>query len=174
VALCTLGAIMRIDGVLYNYPTPEKQSAFVRDYSPMAVIDSFKSKESSTSDASMGSGAGEKFVTNERDFRADFAIEPEKRLPLMIALRDDLSAHLIRDGAIILSSSGDAGKGFRFIYRLGRNAGSITVSPLRTDQSMGLNRRLPEGFEEIVAEVAVSEKWFPREPDSIRASLAIR
>jgi hypothetical protein len=138
VSLCTLDAVMKIDGVWYYYPTPEKRSAFLRNYSPMPVIDSFKSKESSTSDASVGSGAGEKFVTNERDFRADFAIEPEKRLPLMIALRDDLSAHLIRDGAIILTSSGDAASGFQFTYRLGRKAGSVTVSPLSTDQFKGV------------------------------------
>jgi hypothetical protein len=39
---------------------------------------------------------------------------------------------------------------------------------------MGLNRRLPEGMQDIVGNITVSEKWFPHEADSIQASLATR
>jgi hypothetical protein len=174
VAFCTFGAIMNIDGVWYYYPTPERQSAFIRDYSPKRVIDMFESNESSSLGAEMGSGAGQRFVTNERQFDAHFVIESEKRLPLMTALRDDLSANFVHDGAIILTSNGDAGSGFHFTYRLGRNAGSATISPLTIDKGVKRNRFLPEGMQDVSAVITVSEKWFPHEPDSIHASLAAR
>jgi len=33
---------------------------------------------------------------------------------------------------------------------------------------------LPDGMQDIVAAVKVSEKWFPRESDSLQASIAVR
>jgi hypothetical protein len=175
-AFWTFAAIMQRDGVCYYYPRPDRQSDFLQNYSPKSVMDSFVSKDSISSEfsAGNGSGAGRRFVPNEREFNGYFAIDTEKRLALMTALRDGLSLQLTQHRAVIVSRSGDAGSGFHFTYRLGQNVGSAAVLPVAINQRVRRNMPLPVGTQDIVAAVKVSEKWFPRESDSIQASIAVR
>ena len=51
-------------------------------------------------------------------------------MPLMDALRDDVAAQLVGNGARILSQIGVAQAGFHFDYKLGKTVGSVTISPL--------------------------------------------
>jgi len=175
-AFWTFATIMQRDGVCCYYPRPDRQSDFLQNYSPKSVMDSFISKDSIWSEfsAGNGSGAGRKFISNEREFDGYFAIEAEKRVSLMKALRADLLQQLTEHRALILSQSGDAHRGFHFTYRLGQNVGSAAVLPVAINQGVRRNMPLPDGMQDIVAAVKVSEKWFPRESDSLQASIAVR
>ena len=173
VGLFTFDAISRIDGVFSYYPTQERQSAFLRNYSPVPVISRWAIETDGT-DAGAGSERGEKFVPSEGERSATFVMDSEKNLPLMNALRDDIAAQLLTDGATILSRSGDAGSGFRFAYRIGSNEGLATLLPLTIDRRVMRNRPLPDGEREFDADIRISEKWVPREAEAIQASLATR
>jgi hypothetical protein len=171
----SLDAAMKIDGLWYYYPTPEKQSVFIRNYSPEPVIEMFKFRNSNSASAGdIGSGAGRRFVTSERKFQGFIALDSKNGLPLMAAMGDDISVQLIQDGATILSRSGSASSGFHFTYRLGKSVGSATVFPLKMNGFVTRNSPLPEGIQDMTATVAISEKWFPKEESSIQASLVNR
>lgn len=171
VSFYSVGAVMQMDGVCYYYPKPERQSAFIRDYSPKALIDSFKSEGFNSAVAGdEGSGAGRKFVSSEHKSELFFALQPEKRLPLMNALAHDLDAQLARYGASILSTSGDSIAGFHVTYRVGKNVGSVFIHPLVTNQMLNGNGPPSKQVPEMIATIEVSEKWFPQEAASIQAS----
>lgn len=156
----------------YRYsPSWEHESAFLRNYNVRPVIESFAFKDDPVGIGSgVGSSAGRKFVTIERQIRPMFAIRTDTRLPLMAALSDDLAEQLVRNGGTILSRSGDSQRGFRLAYRDGTSAGSVTLLPLEDSRAPKLGIPLPEGIQPVHAHIVISEKWFPDEAAAIQAS----
>src|SRR5215469_1802503 len=83
---------------VHMYPaTPETESTFLKNYTPMSVLNRFNDGQ-----ASYGSGrsasAGHDFVMHTANFEGDFALCSEKFMPLMDALSDDVAAQLVGNG----------------------------------------------------------------------------
>ena len=173
VALIVGGFVMT--NSWYHYPGPGTMSAFLPSYSPQHVIDSFANKEfGGETGSGMSSGAGQRFVSNNRNFEPSFVMRTEQRADLMNALSQDLTAQLLNKHAEILSQSGDASRGFHFTYRLGQNLGSATIAPLRTGTESVDHRALPAGLTNVSSTITIAEQWFPREENAVQASLNLR
>jgi hypothetical protein len=155
-------------------PGVEHESTFLRTYSPRPVIELFAKQNSLSIADGIGSGAGWKFVTNERTIEPMFAIQTDMSTPLLTALSEDMVAQLARVGATIISRSGDPASGFHFSYKDGTNVGSIAFLPLSDQVRPSLNSRLGEGVKEVRAKIVVSEKWFARDSDAEKASKELR
>jgi hypothetical protein len=173
LAICAVVAVPAIWDHLHTlYPTPETESAFLKNYTPERVIEPFEDRSTSQTKGSTGA-AGHEFVSHTNRFGWYFAIASKKWMPLMNALRDDASAQLVSNGARILSQSGNPRDGFHFDYKLGKSVGSLTISPLAITSPLLTGRRspLPDGTVDVTAAIEVSEKWFPKEPGTIQISI---
>ena len=96
----------------------------------------------------------------------------QKWMPLMNALRDDAAVQLVGNGAQILSQSGDSRDGFHFDYKLGNSFGSLKISPLAiSSPPPHQGAPLPEGTVDVTAHIELTEKWFPKEPGTIRIAI---
>ena len=155
------------------YPTPETESAFLKNYTPQRVIEQFRwNLSSSNSGNNRTNAAGREFVTHTAEFDEFFAMRSQKWMPLMNALRDDVEAQLVGNGAQILSRSGDSRDGFHFDYKLGNSFGSLTISPLAIGSPPPHGGApLPEGTVDVTAHIELTEKWFPKEPGTIRMAV---
>jgi hypothetical protein len=124
------------------YPTPETESAFLKNYTPKSVIERFQEpKENSSHSDHKGGMAGSESVTHSAGFEWQFAMRPEKWMRLMDALQDYVRSQLVGSGAQILSQSGDARDRFHFEYKLGNSVGTLTILPLRIDSA--IHRAMP-------------------------------
>jgi hypothetical protein len=153
------------------YPTPETESAFLKNYTPKSVIERFEADMGSSSMHHSGGGAGREFVTHSGGFQWFFAMRSEKWMPLMNALRDDVSAQLVGNGAQILSQSGGARDGFHFEYKLGKSIGTLTISPLQKTSLIHRATPLCKGLVDVTARIEQTETWFPKEPGTITVSV---
>src|SRR5215472_18187232 len=118
LAICVVVAPAVWEQLHTLYPTPETESAFLKNYTPKTVIERFQANESSNYVHAGGGAAGLKFVTHTWGFQWSFAMSSEKWMPLMNALRDDVSAQLAQNDAQILGQSGNPRDGFHFEYKL--------------------------------------------------------
>jgi hypothetical protein len=153
------------------YPTPETESAFLKNYTPTNVLNEFKDEGGSSYLDGRSAGAGHDSVTHGATFDGYFAMRPERWMPLMNALRDDVAAQLVRNGARILSQGGDARAGFHFDYKLGKTVGSVTISPLALTSLIHRKMPVPDGAVDTHTSIEVAEKWFPQEPGLIQVKL---
>jgi hypothetical protein len=106
--------------------------------------------------------------------RQDFnsvVLRPEKWMPLMNALRDDVLQQLADNGAEVFSQTGDPRLGFHFDYRVGKSFGSLTIAPLAINPLIRRNMSLPEGMMDVTVKIEQTERWFPKEPDGFRSSV---
>jgi hypothetical protein len=165
-------AVSAVCGMRYRYaPGVEHESAFLRNYSPKPVIESFASNEVPLGMGDgIGSGAGWKSVTNKRTIDPMFAIRADRRTPLMTALGEDVAAQLIGNGSTIISRNGDPARGFQFSYKDGTSVGSVTLLPLTDRAGSSLHIPSEDGVKEVRASIAITEKWFARESDAAQAS----
>ncbi len=173
VLLLTVVAVPLIwDRVHTFYPTPETESAFLKNYTPTKVLDRFQ-EEGGSYLGGRTAAAGHDCVTRAATFDGYFALRSEKWMPLMDALRDDVAAQLVGTGARILSQGGDARAGFHFDYKLGKTVGSVTISPFALAPTSFTHRRmpLPNGVVDAHTSIEVAEKWFPKEPGVIQVSV---
>jgi hypothetical protein len=90
----------------------------------------------------------------------------------MNALSDNVYAQLVDNGALVISRNGDPRAGFQFKYRLGKSTGTVTLSPL-SPNLVHRNTPLPDGIADVTLKIAVAEKWFPKETDTMQASLSL-
>jgi hypothetical protein len=174
LSLCGLVVVRSVwDQVHTLYPTPETESAFLKNYTPHRAIERFRwNLSSSNSGNNRTNAAGHEFVTHTAEFDEFFAMRSQKWMPLMNALRDDVEAQLVGNGAQILSQSGDSRDGFHFDYKLGNSFGSLKISPLAISSSPPRQGHpLPEGTVDVTAHIELTEKWFPKEPGIMRISL---
>jgi hypothetical protein len=146
--------------------TPETESAFLKSYTPEKVIKPFTENFPYSHSHFMGAKAGRDYVSHQGEFQSQVVLRPENRVPLMNALRDDVSQQLANSGAEVLSQSFDPRDGFHFDYKIGRSNGSLTISPLK----LGQRRALPEGKEDVTVRIEQAERWFPKATGMIRIS----
>lgn len=153
----------------YRYtPSPEHESAFLRDYSPRSVIKYFAFPYSVEIGTGVSSSAGRKFVTNERIVDPTFTIQADLRPSFMTAMSEDLTAQLIRAGATIVANRVGPQGERQLFYRDGTSAGSVVSYPLLDGQ----NAFSSAGTQKVRAHIVITEKCFPRENDAIQASSA--
>ena len=143
-------------------PTPETESAFLKNYTPTNVLNRFNDGQASYG-SGRGAGAGHDSVTHAADFRGDFALCSEQFVPLMDALSDDVAAQLVGKGARILNQIGDARAGFHFDYKLGKTVGSVTISrleltPLDPTRVLGNSKPVPNCMVGVHTSIQVAEK----------------
>jgi hypothetical protein len=157
---------------LHTYPAaPETESAFLKNYTPASVLNRFNDGQGSYSNGRTA-GAGYESVTHTANFEGHFALCSERFMPLMDALRDDVAAQLVGNGARILSQIGVSEAGFHFDYKLGKTMGSVSISPLQlTPELSGRRNSLPNCMVDVQTRIDVAEKWFAKEPDSIQVSV---
>jgi hypothetical protein len=153
------------------YPTSETKSAFLKSYKPTGVFDRFSVGHAASYGQHSGGAAGREFVTHTAGFEGYFPIRSENWMPLMNALRDDVSAQLVGNGAQILSQSGDSRGGFHFDYKLGKSIGTVTIAPLATTSLIHRRTPLPKCMVDVSAQIEQTENWFPEEPNTITASV---
>lgn len=155
------------------YPTPDTESAFLKNYSPQHVIEPFECNLPSSRLGGKGGSAGYKFVTHNAEFRWFFVMRSDGWMPLMEALDDDASTQLLSNGAQILSRSGDPRSGFYFDYRLGKSVGTVTIFPLATTPPDSVHRGgpLPKGTVDVTVRIEVAEEWFPKEPGTFQVRI---
>ena len=153
------------------YATPETESAFLKNYTPKQVIERFQFNESSVHADGTGHAAGKDFVTHQASFNWFFAMRPDKLLPIMNDLNDDVAAPLSLNGAQILSRSGVARTGFHYYYRLGKSIGSVTISPISVDSGIYRGMPLPKCMMDVSTKVELTEKWYLKEQTAMQASL---
>ncbi len=167
IALCLLllTACWRTWDHVHMYPAaPETQSAFFKSYSPQKVLDRF-SNGLMASGGGRGDTTGYDSVAHEATFQGNFGLCSDKFMPLMDALRNDVAAQLVENGAEILSQIGVAEAGFHFDYRIRKTLGSVTIAPLQLvpDLNSSKNPR-PNCMVDIQTRIDVAEKWFAKEP----------
>jgi hypothetical protein len=146
------------------YPTPETESTFLKNYTPTNVLEEFNDEGGSSYLRGRSAGAGHDSVTHGATFDGYVALRAERWMPLMNALRDDVAAQLVGNGARILSQGGDARAGFHFDYKLGKTVGSVTISPLALTSLIHRKMPLPDGMADTHTSIGVAEKWFPKGP----------
>jgi hypothetical protein len=168
----SLGAVPIVWDRLHTlYPTTETESLFLKNYTLKNVIEKFEDKRGVTTDSYKSGEAGRKFVTHTARFDGCFALRTEKWMPLMNALNDDVATQLVEYGATIFSQSGDPRQGFQFDYQLDKTVGSLTILPLASTSDVHRRMPLPTGTLDVRISIELTEKWFPKEPSMIRASI---
>lgn len=169
VFLLTVGSL--VWDRVHIYPaTSETESAFLKNYTPTNVLNRFNDGQASYS-SGRGDGAGYESVRHTANFEGYFALCSEKFMPLMDALRDDVEAQLVGNGARILSQIGLAQAGFHLDYKLGKTVGSVTISPLQLRPELSRRNPLPNCMVDVQTRIDVAEKWSPREPDLTQVSV---
>ena len=165
-----------INSQLYIYPTPERQSAFLKNYSPDTVIEQFQCKnEGAQTSHSLMAGAGRKFVRRESAFRPRFVIKSKDWMPFMVALEHDLYSQLSQQGAEILSQTGDPREGYRIEYQSDKSFGEVAVEPLTlisVTSVSGPRAILPDDEQAVDLRITIQEKWFKTKPGMITARIS--
>ena len=147
------------------YPTPETESAFLKNYTPKNVIEQFEEGgEGSSYSNHKSGGAGGESVAHSAGFEWHFAMCSDRWMSLMDALQDDVRSQLVGSGAQILGRSGDARDGFHFEYKLGNSVGTLTILPLRIDSAIHRAMPLRPGLVDTDARIEQTETWFPKPP----------
>ena len=177
LTVCSVATVIALsviwDHVHILYATPDTESVFLKNYTPELVIEPFECNFPSSHVDGKSNGAGYNFVTHDAGVRWLFAMRPDRWMPLMGALGDDVSAQLLSNGAQILSRRGDPHSGFYFDYRLGKSVGTVTIFPLAINPPEIVHRAgpLPKGTVDVTVHIEVAEKWFPKGPDTIQARI---
>ena len=154
------------------YATTENESAFLKSYEPIKVIERFCEPGQGLSYATDNSGgAGHTSVTHGAEFDFYIVMKPEKWMPLMNGLRGDLEQQLTNSGAQILSEAGSPRDGFHFQYRIGNSFGSVAILPLSLTSPSTIHRNmpLPEGMLDVTARIQQGEEWFPKPRGTIQS-----
>ena len=155
-------------------PTPETESAFLKNYDPTNVMKRFNEGRG-VSDSGRTAAAGRDSVIHSAGFRGDFSLCSEKFVPLMDALRDDVAAQLVGNGASIFNQIGEARAGFHFDYKLGKSVGSVSIPPLELTpgfkDTRGQSVAQPNCAVDVHTSIDISEKWFPKEPGLMQVSM---
>jgi hypothetical protein len=131
VVICLFVAALIRDRNLV-YATPERESAFLKNYTLDATIKPFVSPRWISSIGSGDSaGAGNRAAHYDKEFEARFAMRSDDRQALMTALAQNIATEIGKSGGRIIAESGDTSEGFRFEYAEGRSKGTILLSPVQ-------------------------------------------
>jgi hypothetical protein len=165
-----------VDHFSYIYPTPETESAFMKNYSPKTVIEQFQRKnEGANQTNTVSAGAGREFASHESVFESRFVIKSSDWMPLLLALDDDLSSQLSRQGAEILTHTGEPRDGYNTQYRTDKSLGEVVLEPLRLISVTSLSgpRAILQDDEQAVdLRITIREKWFKTKPGMITVKVS--
>jgi hypothetical protein len=165
-----------VDHFSYFYPTPETESAFMKNYSPKTVIEPFQCKDEGANQTnSVTAGAVRKFVSHESVFESNFVIKSRNWMPLMLALDDDLSSRLSRQGAEIVTHTGEPRDGYHTQYRTDKSVGEVALESLRlisVTSVSGPRAILRDDEQAVDLRIAIREKWFETKPGMITAKVS--
>ena len=171
IGLVSIFAAALIDQHRLVYPTPERQSTFLRTYNPQTTIKEFLgSRPVPTSGGADGSEGGNGAATYNKMFEAQFPLRPDDRQALTNALAQQIVADLRDSGGSIVEQRGNDADGFTFKYVEGKSTGTVTLKPLRKldeDELASLNpvgsKSLPwwvnPGEVPVEFTVSVKETW---------------
>ena len=120
----------------------------------------------------VSSAAGSKFVTNERTKDSTFAVKSEHNLSFMNAMSEDVAAEFIRKGAMIAATRVGLQGEYQLAYRDRASAGSVVYFPFADLQNP--NQSPTVGTQKVRSHIVISENWFSREMDAIRASTQLQ
>ena len=168
--------IALLDHFSYIYPTPETESAFLKNYSPKNVIEQFQRKnEGANQTSSVSAAAGRKFASHESVFESRFVINSRDWMPLVVALDNDLLSQLSQEGAQIMGETGDPREGYRIEYQAEKTFGDVVVEPLKlisVASVSGARAVLPDDEQAVGVRITIQEKWFKAKPGiiSVRVS----
>ena len=148
------------------YPTPESESAFIKNYSPENAIKPFQADGSSGFGHHYGGGAGHDYVTRTGGFDVTFVSHADLFAPLQQALIDDASKQLRTYGAIVKIQGRDPEGNYCFLYTLGKSLGSIKIFPVTAAPPGTVQRVTPlkAGLLDTRARIEQKELWFPQPP----------
>jgi hypothetical protein len=144
------------------YPTPETKSAFLKNYSPKDVIESFDTKQGGQGFESDGSNAHRGFATHQRDFTQIFHMQTDKRAEFMATIRAGILSQLRSQNAHIFAESSQADGSFKLKYVTGKTEGSVVLSPLENVQETPQERLGREGIDvpKVLMHLHIDETWF--------------
>lgn len=141
-------------------PPPDRTSAFLKNYTPRPVIESFMSNEDGFGMGELKGGwSASRGNFNERELQPQFAIEAANQYLLMTAVKNDIDTQLANYGAVVLTQQGDLENGFTFTYKLGTTTGRVDLSPLgeSPDSHLQRNTPLPDGIFDVMFTVKIAE-----------------
>jgi len=148
---------------------PNRESAFLRQYTPQAVVATLRYDGFSDRWAEGTCEVGcTRSTTAWRTFEGTFAIPSAQCLPLMDAVRDDIATQLVQQKAKIRRVSGDSQDGFNIDYEMDNILGSVTIFPLQV--FAGTSKRdwsapgPPPATIPVTLKVRLDEKWGPEWP----------
>lgn len=142
------------------YATPDRESAFLKSYSPDNTIKGFAIPNwgvTGSSGNSAGAGYGE--ARFKKDFDSRFVIRPEDRHGLSMALTETIVAMISDTGAQLTEQTGNENDGFQFKYTAGKSAGTITLGPVRQGPSKPWFRYLNPGEIPVQVQMTIRETW---------------
>jgi hypothetical protein len=141
------------------YPTPETQSAFLKSYLPVEVIERFDGHQGSSRGDGVGSGAGRGFASHSRTVDFYFVTRPENTPLIANALRDN-AVLALKGAKMRLVDQSEIREGeYRVHYAGGKTEGTLTIEPVVADATVRRRMPLPPGFQDVKAEIRIEEKW---------------
>jgi hypothetical protein len=147
------------------YPTDETKSVFLKTYSPVDVVHSFKTFDSSQQLASGDSGAGPGLATHQRDIKGLYIIRRADVVPLTRALQKDILSKLQLHGGTILEQSGNVNDGYEFKYMAGQDIGKVSLHPVTIiDPPTTPPIRPRPGDANVSVHIGIEEKWYRHLP----------
>ena len=175
VALATVtgAALVHFESSRLLYPTPDTESAFLKNYSPEAAIKPFLSDFGWSSSGGHDGGSGHDYVTHRGRFELHGVMRPEMFVPLQRALINDVPLQLRAYGAQIIVEK-DSPLGVHSVdYQLGKSIGRVMILPVTTGPSDVTRHAvpLPAGVVDAMIRIRQSELWFPKEPGPSQIAL---
>jgi hypothetical protein len=114
------------------YPTPDKESAFLKTFAVAPVLKPYiRPRWISTIGESHSSEAGYGAVHFDKTLEAQFAMPLPDRHALMANLTQDIVGSLEASGMRILDNAGNDAQGFHLSYGDSHTSGIVTITPLR-------------------------------------------
>ena len=112
-------------------PSPETQSAFLKDYSPAVAIKRYSVEGSGAQESAPGGGnAGRNCAFYEKQFVSWFVIRSGNEAPLMADVEREIKSSLAQQDGRIVKQSGRAPSSFRIDYASGKSKGTVIVDPV--------------------------------------------
>lgn len=141
------------------YPTPETQSSFLKNYSPVAVIARYDAHHALSRADGLSSDAGRGFASHVKTMDFYFATRPENTPIIPKALCDDSVIALHGNQMRVIGESEIPEGGYRIHYVGGKTKGTVTIALVASDYAIGRRMPLPADNRYVRAEIRVEEEW---------------
>jgi hypothetical protein len=141
------------------YPTPETQSAFLKGYLPVEVIERFDEHQGSSRGDGVTSGARRGFASHSRTVDFYFVTRPQNAPLIANALRDD-AVLALKGAKMRVADQGEIREGgYRVHYAGEKTEGTLTIEPVVANETLRRRMPLSPGLQDVKAEIRIEEKW---------------